>query len=109
VRSSDFKADDGQWTVKSPLPGFRRISGAKRQLRPDGPESTQLIYSDGLASMSVFIEPVAGREREETGFFSMGAVNAYRRQVGDHRIVVMGDVPPVALRRFAEGVEPRRK
>lgn len=109
VRSSDFKADDGQWTIRSPLPGFRRIAGAKRQMRPDGPESTQLIYSDGLASMSIFIEPSAGRDREEPGFFSMGAVNAYRRQIADHRVVVMGDVPPAALRRFAEGIELRRK
>lgn len=109
VRSSDVKADDGQWTVKASLPGFRRISGVRRKLRPDAPEGTQLIYSDGLASVSVFIEPNTSRERQEAGFFSMGAVNAYRREIGEHRIIVMGDVPPAALRRFAEGIEPKRK
>ncbi len=108
VRTSDAKADDGQWLVKTPLPGFRRISGIKRQFRPDAPEGTQLIYSDGLASISVFIEPNGG-DAVESGAFSMGALNAYRRQIGDHRIVVMGDVPPAALRRLAEGIEPRRK
>jgi sigma-E factor negative regulatory protein RseB len=109
VRTSEVKSDDGQWIIKAALPGFRRISGVKRQLRPDAPEGTQLIYSDGLASLSAFIEPSVARDAQESGFFSMGAVNAYRRQIGDYRVVVMGDVPPAALRRFAEAIEPRRK
>lgn len=109
VRSSDVKGDDGQWLVRVALPGFRRLSGMKRQLRPDAPESTQMIFSDGLASVSVFAEPLAGRGREEPGAFTMGAVNVYKRQVADYQLIVMGDVPAAALRRFAEGLEPRRK
>lgn len=109
VRSSDVKGDDGQWSFRSVLPGFRRISGMKRQLRPDAPESTQMIFSDGLASVSVFIEPLAGRGKEESGAFTMGAVNVFKRQVADFQLIVMGDIPAAALRRFAEGMEPRRK
>jgi sigma-E factor negative regulatory protein RseB len=109
VRSSDAKGDDGYWLFRAPLPGFRRMSGMKRQMRPDAPESTQIIFSDGFASVSVFVEPLAGREREESGAFTMGAVNVYKRQVGDYQLIVMGDVPTGALRRFAEGMEPRRK
>jgi sigma-E factor negative regulatory protein RseB len=109
VRSSDVKVDDGHWLVRVALPGFRRMSGMKRQLRPDAPESTQMIFSDGLASVSVFIEPLAGRGREESGAFTMGAVNVYKRQVADYQLIAMGDVPAAALRRFAEGLEPRRK
>jgi sigma-E factor negative regulatory protein RseB len=109
VKSSDVKGDDGQWSFRAPLPGFRRISGMKRQLRPDAPESTQMIFSDGLASVSVFVEPLAGRGHEEPGAFAMGAVNVYKRQVADYQLIVMGDVPAAALRRFAEGMEPRKK
>jgi sigma-E factor negative regulatory protein RseB len=109
MRSSDVKGDDGQWLIKAVLPGFRRISGARRQLRPDAPEGMQLIFSDGLASISVFIEPDAGRGNEEARAFSMGAVNGYRRRIADHLVIVMGDVPPTALRRFADAIEPKRK
>jgi sigma-E factor negative regulatory protein RseB len=109
AHSSDTRADDGYWLFRAALPGFRRISGMKRQLRPDAPESTQVIFSDGFASVSVFVEPLAGREKEETGAFTMGAVNVYKRQVGDFQLIVMGDIPAAALRRFAEGMEPRRK
>jgi sigma-E factor negative regulatory protein RseB len=109
VDSSEVKVDDGQWVFRNPLPGFRRISGMKRKLRPDSPEGTQLIYSDGLAAISVFLEPLAGRAREEPNQFSVGAVNVYKRQVGDHQLIVMGDVPAVAIRHFGDGVEPRRR
>jgi len=109
VQSSDIKGDDGQWLFRAPLPGFRRMSGMKRQLRPDAPESTQVIFSDGLASISVFVEPMAGRAKEEPAALTMGAVNVYKRQIGDYQLIVMGDVPAAALRRFVEGMEPRRK
>lgn len=109
VNSNELKADDGQWLFRNPLPGFRRISGMKRRLKPDSPESIQLIFSDGLAAISIFLEPLQGREKEGPSTFSVGAVNVYKRQVADHQLVVMGDVPAGALRRFGDGVEQRRK
>lgn len=109
INSNELRADDGQWAFRNPLPGFRRISGMKRKLRPDAPESTQLIFSDGLAALSIFLEPLGGRSREEPSAFSVGAVNVYKRQVADHQVIVMGDVPVTALRYFGDGIEPRRK
>jgi sigma-E factor negative regulatory protein RseB len=109
VSSNELRADDGQWLFRNPLPGFRRISGMKRKLHPDSPDSTQLIFSDGLAAISIFLEPMAGRVREEPSAFSVGAVNVYKRQVADHQLIVMGDVPASALRYFGDGIEPKRK
>jgi sigma-E factor negative regulatory protein RseB len=109
VQSIEARPDDGQWLFRNPLPGFRRTSGMKRQLRTDAPESTQIIFSDGLAAISVFLEPMGGRSKEEPSTFSVGAVNVYKRQVADHQVIVMGDIPMAALRHFGEGVEPRRR
>jgi sigma-E factor negative regulatory protein RseB len=109
VQSTEARPDDGQWLFRNPLPGFRRTSGMKRQLRPDAPESTQIIFSDGLAAISVFLEPMGARSKEEPSTFSVGAVNVYKRQVADYQVIVMGDIPTAALRHFGEGVEPRRK
>jgi negative regulator of sigma E activity len=39
----------------------------------------------------------------------MGAISFYKRHVADTQLVVMGDVPAAALRRFADGIEPRKK
>ncbi len=107
VKSNEVRADDGQWLFRHPLPGFRRISGMKRHLRPDAPESTQVVFSDGLAAISAFLEPMAGRDKEDPSTFSVGAINVYKRQVADHQVIVMGDVPMGALRYFGEGIEPR--
>jgi sigma-E factor negative regulatory protein RseB len=109
VSANELRTDDGQWQFRNPLPGFRRISAMKRKLRPDSPDSTQLIFSDGLAAISIFLEPLAGRVREEPSAFSVGAVNVYKRQVADYQLIVMGDVPAAALRHFGDGIEPRRK
>lgn len=110
VRASEAKGDGGQWQFRTPLPGFRKISGMRREAQGDMPEMTHLIFSDGLAAISVFIEPMAGRkDKAEIGHFAMGAINIYKRIVGDHLLVAMGDVPQLALKRLADGVEQRRK
>jgi negative regulator of sigma E activity len=36
-------------------------------------------------------------------------VNIYSRQLGDHRLVVMGEVPTVAVKRLGDGIERKRK
>lgn len=109
VDSSEIRADDGQWLFRNPLPGFRRISGMKRKLRPESPEGTQLIFSDGLAAISVFLEPMSGRAKEDPSQFSVGAVNVYKRQIGDFQLIVMGDAPAGAIRYFGDGIEQKRK
>lgn len=105
VRTSEPRAED--WRFRVAVPGFRKITGMKRQGRPDGPEISHVIFSDGLAAISVFIEPL-GRNKPESGPLTMGAVNAYKRVAADHMFVVMGDVPPASLKKIADGIEPKK-
>lgn len=110
VRASEAKGDSGQWLFRTQLPGFRKVSGMRRESQGNMPEMTHMIFSDGLAAISVFIEPLAGRkDKPEIGHFAMGAINIYKRIVGDYLLVAMGDVPQTALKRLADGVEPKRK
>jgi sigma-E factor negative regulatory protein RseB len=80
----------------------------KRQTGEANAESLHVVFSDGLASISVFIEPGAGAGDQEATA-TLGPVNVFRREVDQHRVVVMGEVPAIAVRRLAEGVERRRK
>lgn len=107
-RATDSKADEGIWNFRATLPGFRKISGMKRQVRADAPAGSHWVFSDGLAAISVFIDPLA-EPAPETGLFRMGAVNVYKRLLGDHLVVVMGDVPHVTLKRLGDGIEARRR
>ena len=108
VRATEVKPDDMNWTFRTLLPGFRKVAAMKRQIAPDNPESLHVVFSDGLASISVFIEPGGSAGETET-MSVVGPVHVYRRQVGEHRVVVMGEVPALAVKRLGDGIERRRK
>jgi len=96
------------WTLGSVLPGFRKVTEVTRKLgeaRPVG----QMVYSDGLAAVSVFIEPMSGRaETVRPGPSSLGAFQIYTRQVANHIVTVVGEAPPASVQRFARAVEYRQ-
>ena len=96
------------WSVGAELPGFRKIVEIRRMLR-DAQPVAQLVYSDGLAAVSVFIEPLDGRtEAPRIGISSMGAVNVYTREVANHLITVVGEAPAASVQRIGNTVEYRR-
>jgi sigma-E factor negative regulatory protein RseB len=93
------------WAVAGDLPGFRKIVELKRRLGDSRPVG-QLVYSDGLAAVSVFIEPMEGyREAVRTGLASMGATHIYTRQVANHMVTVVGEAPAASVQRIADSVQ----
>ena len=102
------RVEEGSWSFKNSLPGFRRTAGMCRQVRLNSPESLHFVFSDGLSAISVFIEPNAGSKPDKQ-VVNMGSINAYRRIVGAYQVLVMGDVPAAAVQRLADGIEYRRK
>jgi sigma-E factor negative regulatory protein RseB len=96
------------WTVGSVLPGFSKVIEVTRRFgeaRPVG----QMVYSDGLAAVSVFIEPMAGRtETVRPGPSSLGSFQIYTRQVANHVVTVVGEAPAASVQRFATAVEYRQ-
>ncbi len=66
-----------------------------------------MVFSDGLASVSVFVEPADRVQSPLEGRSRRGAVNAYGRVAGEHQITVVGEVPADTVRLIAEGVGPR--
>lgn len=96
------------WGLASELPGFRKVTELKRRLGESRPVG-QMVYSDGLAAVSVFIEPLEGRrDPVRTGLASMGAINIYTREVANHMVTVVGEAPAVSVQRIADAVEFRR-
>lgn len=91
------KESDPGWRVQSPPTGFRLT--AARHLG----ESVQLLYSDGLANVSVYIEPASPRQRGESTM-RRGAVNAYSLSQNGRRVVAIGKVPAATVAQFARNV-----
>jgi sigma-E factor negative regulatory protein RseB len=92
------------WRLKTPLPGFSLVS---RAYRHGGTE--HMVFSDGLASISVFIEPVAEGTVVRGGYSGGGAVNAFECIVDGQRVTVLGEVPPRAVQHLSEIIERIRK
>jgi sigma-E factor negative regulatory protein RseB len=96
------------WGLNAELPGFRKITELKRRLGESRPVG-QMVYSDGLAAVSVFIEPLESRrDRAAMGLASMGAIHIYTREVANHMITVVGEAPAASVQRIADAVEFRR-
>lgn len=92
------------WIVATDLPGFRKVTEVRRKLGESRPVG-QVVYSDGLAAVSVFIEPMAGRsEAVRPGLSSLGAFHIYTREVANHVVTVVGEAPAASVRRIANTV-----
>jgi sigma-E factor negative regulatory protein RseB len=97
------------WGLASELPGFHKITELKRRLG-ESRSAGQMVYSDGLAAVSVFIEPLdARRDPVRTGLASIGAIHIYTREVANHMVTVVGEAPAVSVQRIADAVEFRRQ
>ena len=108
IRAKETSPDESPWIFRNTLPGFHLVSGMKRQSRGDGPEVTHMLYSDGIATISVFMELAAtAKATGEPGAFPVGPMNGYRRIIGDTQIVLVGDVPPAALKQLGDGIEAK--
>jgi sigma-E factor negative regulatory protein RseB len=93
--------NDPGWRVKSPPDGFDL-----RAARGSG-SGVQLLYSDGLAFVSIYIEPASANQKGETAM-QRGAVNAFSQWQSGRRITVIGKVPAMTVAQFAE-VKPKSK
>lgn len=89
------------WQVKNLPRGFALTSHLSRSQTPkaQGQDKSieHLVFSDGLAAVSVFIEPLSARSQGMQGASDMGAVHAYSTVVGDYQITVVGEVPAATV------------
>jgi sigma-E factor negative regulatory protein RseB len=95
------------WTLKPEVPGFQKVIELKRRM--ESKAVGQVVFSDGLAAVSVFIEPLEGRrEPPRTGLASLGAIHIYTREVANHMVTVVGEAPAASVQRIGNAVEYRR-
>ncbi|MBI2311382.1 MAG: MucB/RseB C-terminal domain-containing protein [Betaproteobacteria bacterium] len=101
-------ADTG-WSVKSIPPGFRKVTELKRSTAGRTVPVSHIVYSDGLAAVSVFIEPLPAGGRLRQGLSNQGAINVYTRSVSDHTVTVLGETPAATVMQIGNSVSFRGK
>lgn len=97
------RADSGTqlaaWRVLDVPDGFTP------RLVSDG-DATHLLFTDGVAKVSVYVEPASAQQPTLSGPLTRGGLNAYGRVAHGRQIIAMGDVPAATVERFAHGVVP---
>lgn len=101
--------DAAGWQVGALPPGFERQGSWLRVLGPaggradGGREVLQLLYSDGLAGLSVFIEPWSAERSARP--LQFGALNMVGKRHGKFWLTIVGEVPMLAIRQVADAIE----
>ncbi len=95
-----------RWHASRPPPGFKLAGHRHVKDSVDGRAPRRvyehLVYSDGLASVSIYVETLPAGQSSVSGFTRVGAMNAYSRQRDNLLITAIGEVPNATLQRFAD-------
>jgi len=94
----------GYWQVKWMPDGFTMSKDERQPLVAGTTEVEHMVYTDGMAIVSVFIEPVDIRAQFVPGLSRIGAVNAYGRHANGFQVTVVGEVPPATVEKMAISV-----
>lgn len=104
--AGDLDAKDTGWTVTRLPPGFTKTIEGFRNLRGKRNPVAHLVFSDGLVAVSVFVEAM-GPAPHPSGLIQRGATHVYMREVDDHLVTVLGEVPAAAVRQIAQSTSRR--
>lgn len=97
------------WELAETVPGFRAMSCIKRASQPgQAPTTLQWVFSDGLASVSLFLEPYDAQRHLREGLVAMGATQSLMRRNEDWWLTAVGEVPVATLKRFAASLQHRK-
>ncbi len=105
---SQLKDTDTGWVVDNLPSGFKKVMEMLRNLAGRPQPVAQLVFSDGMAHVSVFAEPsqIQGKV-SASGASDDNPTSFAVRSVGDYQVTVMGEVPLAAVQSIADGVSRR--
>jgi len=101
-------ASTGQWAAARLPAGFTLSARMMRMLPARKQPVEHLVYTDGLAVVSVFVEKVGDEASPNvlSGLTHMGAVHAFGKVVGGHQVTVVGETPAMTVDMIGESVTP---
>lgn len=99
--------DDSKWSVKWLPSGFSMSEHETQTVSSNQMPMDHMIYSDGLAMVSVFIEKLDSDPGLAPGLSHMGGVNAFATFSNGYQVTVVGEVPQATVQRMALSVARR--
>jgi sigma-E factor negative regulatory protein RseB len=98
-------ASPALWDAMRLPPGFRMASRANQAMPGSSEPVAHLVFTDGVASVSVFVEPRKPDAKPTEGPARVGSSSAFSTVVDDHQITAVGEVPPTTVKFIATQVK----
>jgi sigma-E factor negative regulatory protein RseB len=106
IRSPRTPAAQIGWSVVRLPAGFKLRTARLQRVEGVAEPTRHLVFSDGLASVSVFIEPRrdSGQSTPSQGLAKLGSAFAYSRPMNGHQVTAVGEVPAATVEAIAINV-----
>lgn len=103
-KAKEITPANSGWTVDMLPSGYKKNMEILRSMRGKHAPVTQMVFSDGLSAISIFIEPNDEDDDDVDGLSSRGAMNLYHKVVDKNLITVVGEVPPRTVMQVLDSV-----
>jgi sigma-E factor negative regulatory protein RseB len=95
------------WNALKLPPGFRMSARAAQVLPGSNVPVAHLVFTDGIASVSVFVESQtkSGTDQPLSGSTQVGSASAFSTVIEGHQVTAVGEVPPETVRFIVNSVK----
>lgn len=104
VKDEQFIQKSG-WRVAHVPDGFTMSMQKKHPLPTNRMPVEHMVFTDGLSSISVYIEKPQDAKEVFEGVSHMGAVHAYGAMIAGHQVTVVGEVPKAAVMIIGDSIQ----
>ena len=95
---------DTNWIVAELPTGYVKVDHVTLNLPGKTTPVDQMIFSDGIASVSLFIEPITKGMHPKMGHMLIGSTNICANVIDSYQITVVGEVPEATVMQIAKAV-----
>ena len=96
--------EESQWKIQWLPNGFSIESIQAQVLSKNQQLMEHLVYSDGLATISLYIEKNETETKPMNGYAAFGAVNAYTFSTDEYKVTAVGELPAHTVHKIASSV-----
>ncbi|MES2500576.1 MAG: MucB/RseB C-terminal domain-containing protein [Pseudomonadota bacterium] len=97
------------WIVAELPPGYIKVDHVELIVNGRTSPVNQMIFSDGIASVSLFIEPINKGMRPKMGHKLVGSTNICANVIDGYQVIVVGEVPLATVQQIAKAVSFKKQ
>ena len=101
---AEERRGNSNWRAVQTPDGFRLKASNVKVMAGSDRSVDHLVYTDGVASVSVFVEAAGSEEADLKGASRIGAANAFTADVDGHQVTAVGEVPGDTVRMIARSM-----